>query len=74
LCSIFMNIEQQLRDRVGESVFFYVTLDPERALGIEDVLPNYTIICPYTSRLIDDLRARGVAVVVLEEELGAQKN
>src|SRR3989344_4354505 len=47
---------------------FYIALDPERATGIEDMLENYHIICPYKSALTDSLKKRGISVFVLEEE------
>jgi len=57
------------KNRTINHAIFYITLDPERALGIEDVLPDYTIICPYKSPLVNEMKNRGVNVVVLEDEL-----
>ena len=57
------------KNRTINHAIFYITLDPERALGIEDVLPDYTIICPYKSELVNKLKNRGANVVVLEDEL-----
>ena len=69
-----MDLAEILKNHVRNRAIFYVTLDPERALGLEDVLPTYTIICPYTSQLTEKLkrthdRGQGVGVVVLEEHL-----
>ncbi|MBI2577800.1 MAG: ATP-grasp domain-containing protein [Candidatus Wildermuthbacteria bacterium] len=47
---------------------FYITKDPERATGIEDILENYHIICPYKSPLTRQLKESGVRVFVIEEE------
>lgn len=47
---------------------FYVTKDPERATGIEDILGNYHIICPYKSQLAEQLKKTGVPFFVIEEE------
>ncbi len=55
--------------KYADKPIFYVTLDPERALGLEDILPNYTIICPYKSQLTDQLKKRGIQTLILEEQL-----
>lgn len=72
-----MNLAKVLKSCVKNHAFFYVTLDPERALGLEDVMPNYTIICPFKSQLTDKLkrlpynydRSQMATVAVLEEHL-----
>jgi len=68
-----MNLGKVLAKCVHGQAFFYVTLDPERALGLEDVMPNYTIICPYKSQLTDELQRVGVKIVVLEESINSSK-
>jgi len=57
------------KNHVRNRAIFYVTLDPERALGLEDVLPNYTIICPYKSQLTEHLKNERVSIVALEEQV-----
>jgi len=64
-----MDLANVFKNRTSNHAIFYITLDPERALGIEDVLSDYTIICPYKSELVNKLKNRGVNVVVLEDEL-----
>jgi len=64
-----MDLANVFKNRTINHAIFYITLDPERALGIEDVLPDYTIICPYKSPLVNEMKNRGVNVVVLEDEL-----
>ena len=72
-----IDLAKRFKKYASSDAFFYVTLDPERALGLEDVLPNYTIICPYKSRLTEKLkrlssaydRVQGVRVVVLGEHM-----
>ena len=64
-----MDLANVFKNRTINHTIFYITLDPERALGIEDVLPDYTIICPYKSPLVNEMKNRGVNVVVLEDEL-----
>ena len=68
-----MDLANAFKNRTINHAIFYITLDPERALGIEDVLPDYTIICPYKSRLVNEMKNRGVNVVVLEDELNQKE-
>ncbi len=49
---------------------FFITPDAERALGIEDIIPDYTIVTLFRSRLTEDLGRRGIRVYVIEDELG----
>jgi glutathione synthase/RimK-type ligase-like ATP-grasp enzyme len=49
---------------------FYITNDPERAVGLETVLPNYHIICIDYTTLVDQLIRKGVKIFCLEKELG----
>ena len=65
-----MNLAEEFKKYASSDAFFYITLDPERALGVEDILPNYHVICPYKSWLTDALKDSGVRVFVLEEEVG----
>ncbi|MBI2643982.1 MAG: ATP-grasp domain-containing protein [Candidatus Wildermuthbacteria bacterium] len=48
---------------------FYVALDPERATGTESVIPNYHVICPYKSKLTEELHSQGTPLFILEEHL-----
>lgn len=57
-----------LHNLISEDIFF-VTPDVKRAIGIEDLLPNYHIICSYNDPLIPILRKRGVKIFCLEEIL-----
>jgi hypothetical protein len=49
---------------------FYVTPTLTRAIGLEDVLPNYHIVCIDDSPLIELLLKRGVKVFSLERKIG----
>ena len=49
---------------------FYITNDPERALGLEILLPNYHIICIDDNPIIDYIVEKGGKVFCLERELG----
>lgn len=68
-----MNLKAKFKNFFMGNAFFYVTLDPERALGLEDILPNYTIICPFRSRLTNSLKQRGIAIFILEDHMGVGK-
>lgn len=68
-----MDLAKKLGKYADKHAFFYVTLDPERATGLEDILPNYTIVCPYTSDLTKKLQKDGVNIAVLEENMPAKK-
>lgn len=68
-----MDLAKKLGKYADKHAFFYVTLDPERATGLEDIMPNYMIICPYASGLTKKLQKNGVNIVVLEENMSAKK-
>lgn len=52
---------------------FFVTNDVSRAIGLENILPNYHIICLDDHPLVDLLQKAGVSVFCLEKEL-SEKN
>lgn len=62
----------QIREKLDQRQLFYVCNDPERALGLEGMLPNYHIVCIDDSPLIDQLLKKGVSVFCLERALGKQ--
>lgn len=41
---------------------FYLTIDPERALGIEDLIPSYHIIHPTISQLDEPIKDKGIDI------------
>lgn len=49
---------------------FYVTNDVERAVGLENILPNYHIVCLDDHPVINYLQKSGISVFCLERELG----
>jgi hypothetical protein len=57
-----------LHNLIPEDIFF-VTPDVKRAIGIEDLLPSYHIICSYNDPLIPILRKKGTKIFCLEEIL-----
>lgn len=52
------------------SPIFYVTNDVAKGLGLEELLPNYHIVCIDDHPLIDYLIESGVNVFCLEREIG----
>lgn len=49
---------------------FYITNDVSRAVGLENIIPNYHIVCLDDHSLVDTLLKRGISVFCLERELG----
>lgn len=52
---------------------FYITNDPERAIGLEKVLDNFHIVCIDNNDIVTELLKRGMNVFSLENSL-SQKN
>ena len=48
---------------------FYVTNDPGRAFGLENILPNYHIVCLDDHPLIELMQKKGVSIFCLEKQL-----
>lgn len=49
---------------------FYVTNDPSRGVGLENILPNYHILCLDDHPLVEIMQKNGVSVFCLEKQLG----
>lgn len=58
-------------DIFPESIFF-VSPDVKRGMGLEDVLPNYHIVCSFGDPLIPILRKQGAKIFCLEEITGSK--
>lgn len=52
------------------SPIFYITNDASRAIGLENILPNFHIVCLDDSPLVDSLINLGISVFCLEKETG----
>lgn len=52
-----------------DMAIFYITKDPERATGVEDLLENYHVICPHPSTTTEVLKKNGVSVLVLDQDI-----
>lgn len=53
---------------------FYLTNDVARGIGLENILPNYHIVCLDDHPLIDILEKAGVSVFCLERQLGLRNS
>ncbi len=51
---------------------FYVTNDVGRGIGLENLLPNYHLVCLDDHPLVDILQSKGISVFCLERSLGKQ--
>jgi len=49
---------------------FYITNDVSRAIGLENILPNFHIVCLDDNKLVDSLIKSGISVFCLEKETG----
>lgn len=61
--------ELNVLEKIYEPIFF-VTNDAGRAIGLEDRLPNFHIICLDDHPLVDLLKKKGISVFCLEKLLG----
>lgn len=57
-----MKISDSLVQKLNSTALVYVTVEVERALGLEQLLPNYHIICYEDSPIIDELLSKGISV------------
>lgn len=51
---------------------FYVTNDVGKGIGLEEILPNYHIVCLDDHPLVDILEKKGVSIFCLERALGSK--
>lgn len=64
-----MNNKTYIQYLFKDDDFFYVTTDVKRALGLEDILPNFHVITSVYDPLIPLLRNKNIHVFCLEEEV-----
>ena len=60
----------KLRGKFGNKSFFFITTDIKRAIGLEDIIPDFHIICSNYDPLIPVLRNKGIRIYCLEELKG----
>jgi hypothetical protein len=53
-----------VNDKLAHSACFYLSNDPERALGLEKLLQNFHIVHIDRSQYLDDLDTAGIAIFV----------
>lgn len=71
--SDFQGIIEKFKEAYANYSFFYVANDPERALGLEQIIPNYRIACIDNSQLLNHLDNQGIPYLALEQEQGVNK-
>ena len=61
---------KDVNNKTKEAPVFFITNDPERALGLENVLNNYHIVCIDHGDIVDYMEKSGVKIFCLEKKLG----
>lgn len=56
-------------NKFDQDEFFFISPDVKRGIGLEDILPNYHIICTYSDPLIPILRHQGANIFCLNERI-----
>lgn len=64
----------QINKKLEKSALFYFSRDVERALGLEDVLNNYYVVCIDNHPLVEMLLKKGIKVFCAEREKVFLKN
>ena len=54
------SLKEKLNNKLKDSSYFYLCNDPERALGLEKIIPNYQIAHIDLSQYLDDLKSNGI--------------
>ena len=65
------SLSQKINEKLKDNPLFYVTCDAERALGLEDLLHNYHIVCLEDSQVVDLLVKTNKNILCLEKEIGS---
>lgn len=60
------------QNQLNNKHIFFISPDVKRALGLEDILSNYHIICSSKDCLIPVLRNQGANIFCLEEQIGEE--
>lgn len=66
-------MNQEKFEKLLNAPIFYITNDPERALGLESRLPNFHIVCTDHNPTVDALLIENKRVFSLAGELGEEK-
>ncbi|MBD3280941.1 hypothetical protein GF389_05475, partial [Candidatus Dojkabacteria bacterium] len=68
MSSNFEFLLKQLNLKLQNSSLFYVSNDPERAMGLEDLIENFHLVCVDDSNLLQGLDDAGVKYFSLEQD------
>lgn len=63
------SLKEKLNNKLKDSSYFYLCNDPERALGLEEIIPNYHIVHIDLSQYLDDLQSKGIKYYCWQEHL-----
>ena len=66
------SLVSKVNNKLEGSAYFYLSNDPERALGLETLLKNYHVVHIDRSQYLDDFAAAGIKYFCLQEELPAE--
>lgn len=64
----FETVLSKINAKLANAALFYLSNDPERALGLEHLLPNYHVVHIDASQYGEQLMAAGVAQFCLDDE------
>ena len=62
LADKYVQYIDQINQQLKQTPLIYVCVELERALGLEDLLENYHVICYQDSQIVDQLLEKGVDV------------
>jgi predicted ATP-grasp superfamily ATP-dependent carboligase len=62
------DLTNKVNEKLKNTPLFYITNDPERALGLENLLENFHIVCMDDSKFVDLLLADGKSIFSFEHE------
>ncbi|MEI6887423.1 MAG: ATP-grasp domain-containing protein, partial [bacterium] len=67
-------IVSKVNELTKSKPIFYVTNDPERAIGLESILENFHIVCIDYNESVDILEKKGAKIFCLEKKLGKKNS
>ncbi len=68
----FKSIIQKINKATEKAPIFYISNDPERALGLESYLTNYHMVCIDHTDIVDNIQKDGRSIFSLEKSLAQQ--
>jgi len=64
----------KIKDAFALSPLFYISNDPERALGLEELIPNFHIVHIDSSQYLDDFKTKNIQYFCWQEHLSPETN